>query len=68
MGVRPACCRNLSFPASAWSTEIASLLRDRPRLAAMSEAARRFAHPDAAARIAALAARAAGIQSQHAVA
>jgi UDP-N-acetylglucosamine--N-acetylmuramyl-(pentapeptide) pyrophosphoryl-undecaprenol N-acetylglucosamine transferase len=48
--------------------EIAELLRDRPRLTAMSEAARRFAHPDAAARIAALAARAAGVQSQHAVA
>lgn len=49
-------------------SEIASLLRDRSRLAAMAEAARRFAHPDAAARIAALAARAAGVQSQHAVA
>ena len=49
-------------------TEIASLLRDRSRLAAMSEAARRFAHPDAAAKIASLAARAAGVQSQHAVA
>ncbi|MGZ7029959.1 MAG: undecaprenyldiphospho-muramoylpentapeptide beta-N-acetylglucosaminyltransferase [Terriglobales bacterium] len=48
--------------------EIASLLRDRSRLATMSEAARRFAHPDAAARIASLAARAAGVQSQHAVA
>jgi UDP-N-acetylglucosamine--N-acetylmuramyl-(pentapeptide) pyrophosphoryl-undecaprenol N-acetylglucosamine transferase len=48
--------------------EIASLLRDRSRLAAMSEAARRFAHPDAAAKIASLAARAAGVQSQHAVA
>jgi UDP-N-acetylglucosamine--N-acetylmuramyl-(pentapeptide) pyrophosphoryl-undecaprenol N-acetylglucosamine transferase len=48
--------------------EIAELLRDRPRLTAMAEAARRFAHPDAAARIAALAARAAGVQSQHAVA
>ena len=48
--------------------EIAELLRDRARLAAMAEAARRFAHPDAAARIAALAARAAGVQSQHAVA
>jgi UDP-N-acetylglucosamine--N-acetylmuramyl-(pentapeptide) pyrophosphoryl-undecaprenol N-acetylglucosamine transferase len=48
--------------------EIAELLRDRPRLTAMSEAARRFAHPDAAARIAALAARAAGVQSRHAVA
>jgi UDP-N-acetylglucosamine--N-acetylmuramyl-(pentapeptide) pyrophosphoryl-undecaprenol N-acetylglucosamine transferase len=49
-------------------SEIAELLRDRPRLAAMAEAARHFAHPDAAARIAALAARAAGVQSQHAVA
>jgi UDP-N-acetylglucosamine--N-acetylmuramyl-(pentapeptide) pyrophosphoryl-undecaprenol N-acetylglucosamine transferase len=48
--------------------EIAELLRDRPRLAAMAEAARGFAHPDAAARMAALAARAAGVQSQHAVA
>jgi UDP-N-acetylglucosamine--N-acetylmuramyl-(pentapeptide) pyrophosphoryl-undecaprenol N-acetylglucosamine transferase len=48
--------------------EIAELLRDRPRLAAMAEAARCFAHPDAAARIAALAARVAGVQSQHAVA
>ncbi len=41
--------------------EVAALLRDRPRLAQMSEAARRFAHPDAAAQIAALAVRAAGI-------
>ena len=49
-------------------SEIAELLRDRPRLTATAEAARRFAHPDAAARIAALAARAAGVQSQHAVA
>ncbi|MGA3054944.1 MAG: undecaprenyldiphospho-muramoylpentapeptide beta-N-acetylglucosaminyltransferase [Candidatus Korobacteraceae bacterium] len=49
-------------------SEIAELFRDRPQLATMSEAARRFAHPDAAARIAALAARAAGVQSQHAVA
>lgn len=48
--------------------EIASLLRDRSRLATMAEAARGFAHPDAAAKIAALAARAAGVQSQHAVA
>ncbi len=48
--------------------EIAELLRDRAPLAAMAEAARRFAHPDAAAKIAALAARAAGVQSQHAVA
>jgi UDP-N-acetylglucosamine--N-acetylmuramyl-(pentapeptide) pyrophosphoryl-undecaprenol N-acetylglucosamine transferase len=48
--------------------EIASLLRDRPRLTAMAEAARTFAHPGAAARIAALAARAAGVPGQHAVA
>jgi UDP-N-acetylglucosamine--N-acetylmuramyl-(pentapeptide) pyrophosphoryl-undecaprenol N-acetylglucosamine transferase len=41
--------------------DIATLLRDRPLLATMSEAARRFRHPDAAARIAALAARVAGV-------
>jgi UDP-N-acetylglucosamine--N-acetylmuramyl-(pentapeptide) pyrophosphoryl-undecaprenol N-acetylglucosamine transferase len=47
--------------------EIAGLLLDRPRLAAMSLAAGRFAHPNAAAEIAAIAARAAGrpIQSVH---
>ena len=55
-------------PANVLVNEIVSLLRDRSRLAAMSEAARRFAHPDAAAKIASLAARAAGVQSQHAVA
>jgi UDP-N-acetylglucosamine--N-acetylmuramyl-(pentapeptide) pyrophosphoryl-undecaprenol N-acetylglucosamine transferase len=44
-------------------SEIAAMLRDRPELAKMSEAARRFAHPDAAAEIAALAARVAGIQA-----
>jgi UDP-N-acetylglucosamine--N-acetylmuramyl-(pentapeptide) pyrophosphoryl-undecaprenol N-acetylglucosamine transferase len=49
-------------------SEIASLLCDRPQLARMSEAARRFAYPDAAAKIAALAARAAGVPGQHAVA
>jgi UDP-N-acetylglucosamine--N-acetylmuramyl-(pentapeptide) pyrophosphoryl-undecaprenol N-acetylglucosamine transferase len=42
-------------------TEIASLLCDRAGLARMSEAARGFAHPDAAAKIASLAARVAGI-------
>jgi UDP-N-acetylglucosamine--N-acetylmuramyl-(pentapeptide) pyrophosphoryl-undecaprenol N-acetylglucosamine transferase len=46
--------------------EIASLLNDRQGLARMSEAARRFAHPDAAAEIAALAARAAGIPAGNA--
>ncbi len=49
-------------------TEIGSLLRDRALLARMSEAAHGFAHPDAAATIAALAARYAGIQTQHAIA
>ena len=48
--------------------EIVNLLNDRPRLARMSDAARRFAHPDAAAEIAALAARVAGVSNQHAVA
>ncbi len=49
-------------------TEIATLLRDRPLLARISEAARRFAHPDAASEIAELAARLAGVPSHHAVA
>lgn len=48
--------------------EVAALLRDRLRLATMSEAARGFAHPGAAATIASLAVRAAGAQSRHAVA
>ncbi len=43
--------------------EVASLLRDRARLAQMAEAARRFAHPDAAAEIAAIAVRAAGMSA-----
>jgi UDP-N-acetylglucosamine--N-acetylmuramyl-(pentapeptide) pyrophosphoryl-undecaprenol N-acetylglucosamine transferase len=42
---------------------IASLLRDRPRLAQMGAAARQFAHPNAAAEIASMAARVAGISS-----
>lgn len=41
--------------------EIAALLRDRARLAQMSAAARRLSHPNAAAQIADLAARAAGL-------
>ncbi|MGC2108728.1 MAG: undecaprenyldiphospho-muramoylpentapeptide beta-N-acetylglucosaminyltransferase [Candidatus Korobacteraceae bacterium] len=49
-------------------TEVASLLRDRTALEKMSQAARRFAHPGAAAKIASLAARVAGIRSQHAIA
>jgi len=41
--------------------EIASLLRDRARLVQMGFAARQFAHPEAAAEIAAMAARIAGV-------
>jgi len=48
--------------------EIATLLRDGFLRARMSEAARRFAHPDAAAEIAALAARVAGIPGRQTVA
>lgn len=43
--------------------EVTSLLRDRAVLTAMAAAARGFAHPDAAAKIAALAVRVAGVQS-----
>jgi UDP-N-acetylglucosamine--N-acetylmuramyl-(pentapeptide) pyrophosphoryl-undecaprenol N-acetylglucosamine transferase len=48
--------------------EIVTLLPDRLSLAKMSEAAVRFAHSDAAARIAALTARVAGVPPEHAVA
>jgi UDP-N-acetylglucosamine--N-acetylmuramyl-(pentapeptide) pyrophosphoryl-undecaprenol N-acetylglucosamine transferase len=48
--------------------EISSLLGDRAALAEMAEGARRFAHPDAAAKIASLAAGVAGVESQHAIA
>jgi len=41
--------------------EVASLLHDRQQLDKMSEAARRFSHPEAAAEIAVLAARVAGV-------
>ena len=40
---------------------VGGLLRDRARLAGMAAAARKLAYPDAAARIAALAARLAGV-------
>ncbi len=50
------------------TAEVASLLNHRPRLEQMSQAARRFAHPNAAAEIAAIAARAAGVGARHAVA
>ncbi len=49
-------------------TEVAAMLCDRLLLAKMSDAARHFAHPEAAATIAALAARVAGVSSQQAVA
>jgi UDP-N-acetylglucosamine--N-acetylmuramyl-(pentapeptide) pyrophosphoryl-undecaprenol N-acetylglucosamine transferase len=42
--------------------EIASLLSDRARLAQMGAAARHFAQPNAAAEIAAMAARISGVQ------
>jgi len=45
------------------TSEIANLLRDRSELDRMSQAARGFAHPDAAAKIASLAARVAGAES-----
>ncbi len=48
--------------------EVASLLGDRARLVQMGAAARQFAHPHAAAEIAALAARIAGVRDAHAVA
>jgi UDP-N-acetylglucosamine--N-acetylmuramyl-(pentapeptide) pyrophosphoryl-undecaprenol N-acetylglucosamine transferase len=48
--------------------DIASLLGDRARLAQMGAAARRFAHPNAAAEIAAMAARIAGIPTPNDVA
>jgi UDP-N-acetylglucosamine--N-acetylmuramyl-(pentapeptide) pyrophosphoryl-undecaprenol N-acetylglucosamine transferase len=48
------------------TSEIADLLRNRSELARMSQAARGFAHPDAAAKIASLAARVAGVQSYRA--
>jgi UDP-N-acetylglucosamine--N-acetylmuramyl-(pentapeptide) pyrophosphoryl-undecaprenol N-acetylglucosamine transferase len=49
-------------------TEVASLLCDRAGLARMSEAARGFAHPEAAAKIASLAARVSGAAGRHALA
>jgi UDP-N-acetylglucosamine--N-acetylmuramyl-(pentapeptide) pyrophosphoryl-undecaprenol N-acetylglucosamine transferase len=46
--------------------EVGALLSKRAELVRMSDAARAFAHPDAAAKIASLAARVAGVQSSHA--
>jgi UDP-N-acetylglucosamine--N-acetylmuramyl-(pentapeptide) pyrophosphoryl-undecaprenol N-acetylglucosamine transferase len=48
--------------------DVSSLLSDRSVLTSMSEAARNFSHPDAAAKIAGIAAALAGIQTQHAIA
>ena len=48
--------------------EVAGLLRDRAQLARMSQAARALAHPNAAANIAALAARVAGVSGYQAMA
>jgi len=50
------------------TTGIATMISDRALLDGISDAARCFAHPDAAARIAALAARVAGVPGPHAVA
>ncbi len=47
--------------------EIAPLLRDPAARSHMSHAARRFAHPDAAANIASLAVRVAGVPGLHAI-
>lgn len=46
------------------TAEVIGLLRDRAELARMAESAHAFAHPDAAANIASLAARVAGVQSR----
>jgi len=48
------------------TAEVATLLSNRVELARMAEAARAVAHPDAAAKIASLAARVAGVQSRQA--
>ena len=47
-------------------SEVTTLLRDRAKLTQMAEAARGFAHPDAAAKIASLVARLAGVQGHSA--
>jgi UDP-N-acetylglucosamine--N-acetylmuramyl-(pentapeptide) pyrophosphoryl-undecaprenol N-acetylglucosamine transferase len=49
-------------------TDITSLLSDRAELARMSEAARSFAHPDAAAKIASLAVQVAGVETPSTIA
>jgi len=54
--------RQSELTGASLAAEMAALLADRPHLQSMSEAARRFAHPHAAAKIAELAARAAGVE------
>ena len=48
--------------------EVVTLLHDRQRLIQMSQTTRSFSHPDAAAEIAGIAARVAGVPAKHAVA
>ena len=50
--------------AERLAADVSAMINDPAGLAQMAEAARGFAHPDAAAKIAALAARVAGVQSQ----
>jgi UDP-N-acetylglucosamine--N-acetylmuramyl-(pentapeptide) pyrophosphoryl-undecaprenol N-acetylglucosamine transferase len=50
--------------ADRLAAHVSALLSDRAELARMAESARSFAHPDAAAKIAALAARVAGLPDQ----
>jgi UDP-N-acetylglucosamine--N-acetylmuramyl-(pentapeptide) pyrophosphoryl-undecaprenol N-acetylglucosamine transferase len=50
--------------ADSLAADVSALLSDRAELARMAESARSFAHPDAAAKIAALAARVAGLPNQ----
>jgi UDP-N-acetylglucosamine--N-acetylmuramyl-(pentapeptide) pyrophosphoryl-undecaprenol N-acetylglucosamine transferase len=54
--------RQSELSGATLASEITGLLGDRPRLQAMAEAARSFAHPHAAAKIASLAARLAGVE------
>ena len=56
-GAQRDCCRKPSSPPTDWWPRSARCCVTALRLAKMSEAARRFAHPDAAATIAAMAAR-----------
>ena len=57
----------VELTADRLTQEITSLLANRARLAQMGANARQFAHPHAAAEIAAMAARIAGVRDSHAV-